>query len=79
MTDGSSTMGVREGNRPFRKTLKVRGLDSRVIIEWRNVVIQVVNRDEEDMRFSNDGESDEQEEGDDWKERAHGDRRERKL
>ena len=72
-------MGVRKGNRPFRKTLKVRGLDPWVIIEWRNVVIQVVNRDEEDMRFSNDGESDEQEEGDDWKERAHGDRRERNV
>ena len=72
-------MGVRKGNRPFRKTLKVRGLDPRVIIEWRNVVIQVVNRDEEDMRFSNDGESDEQEEGDDWKERAHGDMRERNV
>ena len=72
-------MGVREGNRPFRKTLKVRGLNSRMVIEWRNVVVQVVNRDEEDMRFSDYGESDEQEEGDDWKERAHGNRRERKL
>ena len=72
-------MGVREGNRSLCKTLKVRSLNSRMVIERRNVVIQVVNRDEEDMRFSDYRESDEQEEGDDWKERAHGDRRERKL
>ena len=72
-------MGVREGDRPLCQTLKVRGLNSRMVIEWRNVVVQVVNRDEEDMRFSDYGESDEPEEGDDWKERAHGNRRERKL
>ena len=72
-------MGVREGDRPLCQTLKVRDLNSRMVIEWRNVVVQVVNRDEEDMRFSDYGESDEQEEGDDWKERAHGNRRERKL
>ena len=72
-------MGVREGDRPLCQTLKVRGLNSRMVIEWRNVVVQVVNRDEEDVRFSDYGESDEQEEGDDWKERAHGNRRERKL
>ena len=45
-------MGVGEGDRPLGQTLKVRGLNSRVVIEGRNVVVQVVNRDEEDVRFS---------------------------
>ena len=57
----------------------MRGLYPGMVIERRDIIIQVVNRDEEDMRFSDYGESDEQEEGDDWKERAHGNRRERKL
>ena len=65
-------MSVGEGNRAFCKTLKVWGLDSRMVIERRNVVIQVINRDEEDVRFSRYGQSSEQEEGDDWKEPRHG-------
>ena len=65
-------MGVGEGDRPLCQTLKVRGLNSRMVIERRNVVIQVINRDEEDVRFSRYGQSSEQEEGDDWKEPRHG-------
>ena len=53
-------MGVREGNRSLCKTLKVRSLNSRMVIERRNVVIQVINRDEEDVRFSRYGQSGEQ-------------------
>ena len=44
-------MGVGEGNRTTSQALEVRSLDSRMIIQRRDVVVQVINADEQDVRL----------------------------
>ena len=48
---GRCAMGVGEGNRTTSQALEVRSLDSRMIIQRRDVVVQVINADEQDVRL----------------------------
>ena len=52
VTDRGGTVGIGEIDRAPGKPFKVGSLDSRVVVEWGDVVVQVVDRDEENVRFA---------------------------
>lgn len=51
VTGGSRTVSIGERHRTFRQTVKVWRLDSGMIVEWRDVVVQIIDRDEENVRL----------------------------
>ena len=42
-------MSIGEGNRFFGEGIKVRGFDARKILQQTDVIVQIVDRDEEDV------------------------------
>ena len=64
-------MGVGEVDRPSGQTLEVGSLDSGMIVEGRDIVVQVINRDEEDVGPARGPERDEHEREDAGEEEAN--------
>ena len=65
-------MGVGEVDRASGKPLKVGSLHSGMIVEWGNVVVQIIDCDEEHMGFSVGREFSQRQENDERKQGAHG-------
>ena len=50
VASGSGAVGVGKGDRSFREPVKVRRLDSGMIVQRRDIVVQIIDRDEQDVR-----------------------------
>ena len=64
-------MGVSEIYWAPGKALKMWSLDARVIIEWRDIIVQVVNCDKEDVGFALNQESSQRETDDECQKITH--------
>ena len=49
VTGRSRTMGIGKGDRSLRQAIEVRRLHAGMIIQRRDVVVQIIDRDEEDV------------------------------
>ena len=71
MANRSGAVGVSEIYRAAGKALKMWSLDPGVIIEWRDIIVQVVNCDKEDVGFTLNREPSQRETDDECQEITH--------